>query len=157
MIEHINGWIDETNKEFLEARICCARFKNAFHGFYSAAFLENSFFVVTDEIPKPDFPELRAIGFGDFIDMPVRGISYKNTYYIARGEEADFQLHFHELVHVAQWEHLGALNFIRRYMKEIQDFGYDKSPLETMAYGLDRHYAAGREKINVQSFVTNNI
>lgn len=53
-----------------------------FKGFYSLEFLQQAYFVIVDEIPKPHFPELRHLGLGDFIDMDVNGITYKNTYYV---------------------------------------------------------------------------
>ena len=157
VIDKIDNWINETNKEYAGARISCARFENVFSGFYPPETLKDAYFVVADSVPKPDYPELRSLGFGNFIDMPVRGITYKNTYYITRGEECDLQLHFHELVHVVQWEQLGASNFISRYMQEILNHGYDEAPLEKMAYSLDRHYAAGRMKMDIPSFVASNL
>ena len=53
-------------------------------------------------MPKPHFPEFRQMGLGDFTDMSVEGITYKNTYYILPHVARTLRLHFHELVHVAQ-------------------------------------------------------
>ena len=41
--------------------------------------MRGSYFVVVDNIPKPNFPELREAGLDDFIDLEVNGITYKNT------------------------------------------------------------------------------
>jgi hypothetical protein len=116
MIQKIEDWIDETNVAFVAQRNSCSLFEALFDGFYSPDFLRKSYFVLVDDIPRPDFPELRQIGMGDFIDMSVAGITYKNTYYILRELEHDLNLHFHELVHAAQWNLLGTQNLINRYI-----------------------------------------
>lgn len=115
--------------------------------------MEKAFYVVIDEIPKPDFAALRAMGLGDFIDMKVSGITYKNTYYLLPTSVDNLRVHFHELVHVLQWQNLGDLAFIERYMNEIKRFGYHNAPLEIMAYSLDTHFISSGEKINVPEYV----
>ncbi|MGF1794018.1 hypothetical protein L4D21_25910, partial [Photobacterium profundum] len=82
MLNKIEEWIDVTNDKFAHKRQSCAQFTESFQGFYSVEFLNNAYFVVVDTIPKPDFPELRDVGLGGFLDMEVQGITYKNTYYI---------------------------------------------------------------------------
>ena len=118
----IEQWIDEVNHKYKYKRVCCTQFASQFAGFYPTEFLENAFYVVIDEIPKPDFAALRAMGLGDFIDMKVSGITYKNTYYLLPTSVDNLRVHFHELVHVLQWQNLGALAFIERYMNEIKHF-----------------------------------
>ncbi|MBE7216521.1 hypothetical protein MK852_20590 [Shewanella benthica] len=157
MLNKIEQWIDKTNLDYESQRASCTCFADDFDGFYPASFLENAYFVVVDNIPKPDFPGLREIGLGDFIDMKVDGITYKNTYYILPHVAKNPRLHFHELVHVAQWEILGAVNFIQRYIEEIQNYGYADAPLEKMAYGLDAHFTNNGEKINVPAHVSEKI
>ncbi|MCG9738825.1 hypothetical protein L1D32_11700 [Shewanella insulae] len=157
MLKNIEQWIDQNNSNFQSERISCKCFADAFDGFYPVSFLEDVHFVVVDNIPKPDFPGLREVGLGDFLDMKVDGITYKNTYYILPYVAKDIRLHFHELVHVAQWKHLGAVNFIQRYIEEIQNYGYENSPLEKMAYGLDAYFTNKGVKINVPDYVAEKI
>ena len=133
--------------------MCCTQFTAQFAGFYPTELLEKAFYVVIDEIPKPDFAALRAMGLGDFIDMKVSGITYKNTYYLLPASVDNLRVHFHELVHVLQWQNLGALAFITRYMNEIKHFGYHNAPLEIMAYSLDTHFISSGEAINVPEYV----
>lgn len=157
MLDKIEQWIDQTNFDYTNQRICCDCFTDDFIGFYPASFLEQAYFVAVDDIPKPDFPELREMGLGDFIDMNVDGITYKNTYYILPHIAQNLRLHFHELVHVSQWGYLGAFNFIQRYITEIQTHGYADAPLEIMAYSLDAHYANRGEILDVPRYVTEKI
>ncbi len=157
MIDKIEQWIHQTNSAHTEVRRSCSVFEAYFKGFYLPDFLETAFFVVTDEIPKPDFPELREVGLGDFIDMDVGGITYNDTYYVKQGAANELRLHFHELVHVLQWRELTPQGFIERYIREIQDFGYDKAPLENMAYALDGHYQNQGRPLNVEQYVRENL
>jgi hypothetical protein len=157
MLNTIEQWIDQTNQNYSDQRVSCSCFSDKFSSFYSPQFLQESYYVVTDNIPKPDLPNLREMGLGDFIDMPVDGITYKNTYYVVPRVAEDLRLHFHELVHVAQWQHLGATSFIDRYIQEIQTYGYDGAPLEIMAYGLDAHYYGGGENVDVSRYVATNL
>ncbi|RUM67063.1 MAG: hypothetical protein DSZ06_02090 [Sulfurospirillum sp.] len=157
MLDKINNWIDQTLKDYLDQTVSCGQFCSQFNGFYPAKFLSNSSYVIVDKLPKPDFPELRQAGFGNFIDMDVAGITYKNTYFIKKGHENDIALHFHELVHVIQWKHLGAVPFIQRYMEEIKKFGYQNAPLEKMAYELQDHFSKRRQPINIPDYVKSKI
>ncbi|MGF1794256.1 hypothetical protein L4D21_27225, partial [Photobacterium profundum] len=65
----------------------------------------------------------------------------------------NLRLHFHELVHVAQWQHLGAVSFLQRYINEVQSLGYDEAPLEKIAYAFDDHFSKGKDKIDVPNFI----
>lgn len=68
MLHQIEKWIDQTNIEYQEQRISCSKFFDEFKGFYPLEFLQQSYFVIVDTIPKPNFPELRQMGLGDFIE-----------------------------------------------------------------------------------------
>jgi hypothetical protein len=97
------------------------------------------------------------MGLVDFIDMNFNGITYKNTYYILPHAINDLRLHFHELVHVAQWEMLGSNSFIERYIREIQKYSYAQAPLEIMAKSFDSHFIAGRHKVDIPSLVSEKL
>jgi len=157
MIDQIEKWIDDNNIYYSGIRQSCTIFSDEFNGFYSHEFLTNSYFVPVDKIPKPDFPGLRNMGLGNFIDMPVTGITYKDTYYIINSAVQDLRLHFHELVHVAQWSFLGAGNFIERYIREIQTVGYSEAPLEKMANYLDSYYFNNNIPFDVPNYVKEKI
>jgi len=156
-MDRIEQWIDQTNTKYSGQRICCSNFSRDFKGFYKKSFLKRAYFVVVENIPKPDFPELRQMGLGDFIDLDVDGITYKDTYYIKQHCADNLRLHFHELVHVAQWKQLGALNFIQRYISEIDTYGYSKAPLEEMAYLCDAHFSKGGDKVDIPIYVSQKI
>jgi len=157
MINQIEQWIDKTNEHYLNKRVSCKKFIQDFDGFYSEEFLRHSYFVVVDEVPKPDMPELREMGLGSMLDMEVHAITYKNTYYIQPYLAHNLRLHFHELVHVAQWNCLGPAPLIKRYINEFDTYGYEGSALEIMAYALDAHFMEGGDKMDIPSYVAKNL
>jgi len=157
MINKINDWIDQTLLDHSLDNESCDRLQTHFRGFYPAEFLSATRFVIVDVIPKPDFPELRTMGLANFIDMDASAITYKNVYFIKRQNVGNLSTHFHELVHVLQWYYLGAEGFIRRYIDEIQTFGYHQAPLELMAYALSDHYANKKGAFDVASYVKDNL
>jgi len=157
VLDKINDWIDQTLDDHSNERVSCECFSSQFKGFYPYEFLEKSYFVVVNQVPKPDFPELRQAGLGSFIDTDFGGITYKNIYFIKKGQENNLALHFHELVHVLQWQNLGALEFINRYMEEILKFGYEGAPLEKMAYALEDHFTKRTAPFSIPNYVLQQI
>lgn len=157
LVKTIEDWIQSTNLKYLSQRQSCEQLAEAFTGYYSPGFLKTAYFVVMQTCPKPDLPQLRERGFGEFLDMPVDGITYDNTYYI-RNERQDCKgLHFHELVHVVQWKQLGAPCFIQRYMQELLKYGYRDAPLEKMAFQLEAHFENKSGKLDVHEWVRNSL
>jgi hypothetical protein len=157
VLNQIEQWIDQTLEDYANKSVSCGQLSPHFTGFYPADFLSRSYFVVVNKIPKPDFPELRQVGLGNFIDMDIDGVTYKNTYFIKPGNENKLSLHFHELVHVLQWQCLGAKSFISRYIQEIQQYGYRDAPLEEMAYSLESYFSNNSEPIDIPDYVQQKI
>lgn len=157
MLDFLESWIDEVNKSHESAHRSCSILQEPFKGFYTPGFLNSSYFVVVDRLPKPDFPVIRQAGLADFIDMDIDGITYKDTYYVLSHAVQELRLHFHELVHVLQWRELTAKNFIKRYIEEIQLVGYDNAPLEKMAYDLDGSFEKGETPFDVEKYVLQHL
>jgi len=74
--------------------------------------------------------------------MSFEGITFKDTFFLQQGRESE-ELHFHEMVHVVQWARLGVDNFLLAYGFGLLSFGYAQSPLEQMAYTLQRSFELG--------------
>ena len=88
-------------------------------------------------------PPLTALGlpeFAAFEQGDYAGITFKDTYFIKSTEASNESLHFHELVHVVQWAHLGVEKFLLQYAAGLATSGYRNSPLEVMAYGLQDYF-----------------
>lgn len=98
--------------------------------------------VVDGAVP---FPPLSRMGLPEFYqmeNMQMAGITYKDTFFIRHLYQTE-SLHFHELVHVVQWERLGVDNFLLAYGVGLIQFGYRDSPLEQMAYSLQAKFDNG--------------
>ncbi len=91
--------------------------------------------VIQGKVPFPPLTKMGLPEFKQMENMQMDGITYKNTFFVSHLHQKE-SLHFHELVHVIQWEKLGVNNFLLAYGAGIMQFGYRDSPLEKMAYSL---------------------
>lgn len=149
MLEIISEWVRLTNQQFEYLRRPCTTFKEQFLGYFPESFLAQSYYVVVPQIPVPAYQFLEQHGLTDLFNRDVAGLTLGNTYYLLPSVENKLRVHFHELVHVAQWQRLGVEGFVTRYLQEIQRHGYESMPLERMAYDLDARYAAGGPTVDV--------
>jgi hypothetical protein len=97
-------------------------------------------------IGKVPFPPLGRMGLPELAqmeNMPMAGITYKDTFFVNHLHQTE-SLHFHELIHVVQWERLGVDNFLLAYGVGLMQFGYQNSPLEQMAYSLQEDFDRGK-------------
>lgn len=91
------------------------------------------------------FPPVEKFGLPEFAPMQqlvFDGITFKDTFFLQQSRASE-ALHFHELVHVVQWSRLGVDNFLLAYGLGLFSSGYDQSPLEHMAYTLQRSFELG--------------
>ena len=76
------------------------------------------------------------------------------TYFLQSDFAAfDESLHFHELVHVVQWDVLGPRNFLLLYATGLSEHVYRECPLEAMAYEHQRRFDAGEPPYSVEEAV----
>lgn len=97
-------------------------------------------------VAAPLTPPLTRLGlpqFAAFERMEPLGITYLDTFFIRTGEERNESLHFHELIHVVQWQLLGPERFLLTYASGLVEAGYRDSPLEAMAYEAQARFEAG--------------
>ena len=108
--------------------------------FYSPQILETSKVVLVDKIPLPPLSDLGLTEFKNFESGDYAGITYLDTYFLKKGFEGSESLHFHELVHVLQWQILGLQKFLLLYGQGMLQYGYRESPLERMAFQLQERF-----------------
>jgi hypothetical protein len=123
--------------------------------YYSDRVLCSAKSVVVNELP---IPPLVALGltrpeFANFAQGNYSAITYKNTYFIRSEGALNESIHFHELVHVVQWDHLGVENFLLAYAIGLLQSGYRNSPLEAMAYTHTARFDRGTEPYDVEKGV----
>jgi hypothetical protein len=98
--------------------------------------------VVKGALPFPPLSRMGLPELSQMEDMEMAGITYKDTFFVRHPYQTE-SLHFHELVHVVQWEELGADNFLLAYGAGFIQFGYHDSPLEKMAYSFQDMFVSG--------------
>lgn len=111
-------------------------------------------------VSKVPTPPLSAIGlsqFSDFENMEAGGITYLDTFFARNEMRANEALHFHELVHVIQWQLLGAKSFVAAYADGLERVGYRASPLEMMAYTLESVFRTSQAPFDVVTIVREQI
>jgi hypothetical protein len=152
----LKKWIKNTNNQHKDIRKPCSIFQDQFAGFYDYSFLKYRYFVVTAQLPFPSEDLVESIGLKGFDINAMDAITYDNTYYVRPSHRENLSLHFHELVHCVQWKILGKSRFLKRYINEVNEFGYKKAPLEDIAYSLEADYLYGK-RINVKKYVKSKI
>ena len=96
-------------------------------------------------VPRVPFPPVDRFGLPELArvqQMSFAGITFKGTIFLQQGQTSE-SLHFHEMVHVVQWARLGVDNFLLAYGIGLAQSGYEQSPLERMAYSLQRSFESG--------------
>ena len=150
----ITAWIDATLAAYAAQVRPVADFGfKRLPDFYSPDLLARAKVVVVERIPFPPLPALGLPDLSAFVGGDSDGITYKDTYFLKATQVADESLHFHELVHVVQWAHLGVEGFLMAYAKGLLEQGYRQSPLEVMAYDLQAYFKRNGQPMDVEAFV----
>lgn len=107
---------------------------------------------VTGRVPFPPLSRMGLPEFKQMEEMAMAGITYKDTFFISHLHQTE-SLHFHELVHVIQWERMGFNKFLLAYAAGLLQFGYLDSPLEKMAYALQTFFDQGALPANIVELI----
>jgi hypothetical protein len=116
--------------------------------FFHQELLEQTKVVTVERLP---FPPLSRFGLPEFAAFEqavleqarFTGVTFQDTVFIKVSRKTSESLHFHELVHVVQWNRLGIDRFLVAYGIGLMKFGYEASPLEQMAYSLQAQFDEG--------------
>ena len=104
--------------------------------------LEKTKVVYVDKIPYPPLSKMGLHELSAVENMDFIGVTYKDTFFVNRLHCTE-SLHFHELIHAAQWDRLGVDNFLLAYGVGLIQFEYKQSPFEDMAYTFQRNFENG--------------
>ncbi len=141
-LPEVMAWIDQTLQPHLAtARPVSDRGFTRLATYYPDALLQTAKVIPTARCPVPPLSRLGLTGFDEFENLPAAGITYYSCFFVLHGHERDESLHFHELVHVVQWQHLGPERFILAYaLGHLLSGGYRSNPLEEMAYAAQGRF-----------------
>jgi hypothetical protein len=154
----IANWIQQT----LDASAGMARTVASFQfprlaDYFSEQLLKATNAVITDRLPVPPLSALGLTEFAAFEAQPMGGITYLDTYFLLPVGAGDESLHFHELIHVIQWQVLGPRDFLLLYAAALAERGYLDNPVEAMAYDHQRRFDAGEPPYSVEAEVRQQI
>jgi hypothetical protein len=149
----IAKWIQET----LGTSAGMARSVESFHfpqlpHYFSEQLLRTTKAVITDRLPVPPLTALGLPEFAAFETHPMSGITYLDTYFLLPDGALDESLHFHELIHVIQWQVLGPKDFLLLYAaglaeQDIRTHHWSEWPMTTSAGStLGSRYTQSRRK-----------
>jgi hypothetical protein len=102
--------------------------------YYPTDLLQRIQRVIVDRCPVPPLDTSGIPQLAEIQNWDLKGIPWENTIFIRR-DLADWDaVHFHELLHIVQWEHLGADQYLTAWAIGTITQGYRDNPLEEMAF-----------------------
>ena len=119
--------------------------------------LETAKFIPIDRVPMPPLSEMGLGRFAAFEQGNFHGVTYLDRYFIKRTIVTEEALHFHELIHVIQWRLLGPEAFLSAYANGLDEFGYENSPLEKMAYDAEASFKRSSAIFDAEKFVAERL
>ena len=105
--------------------------------YFPHTLLETAKFIPINRLPMPPLSAMGLGRYAAFEQGDFHGITYLDRYFIKRTVVTEEAVHFHELMHVIQWRLLGPEGFLAAYANGLDEFGYENSPLEKMAYDAE--------------------
>ena len=143
-LPQVRQWIDEfLNDHAKQARAVSTLGFKQLSACFPQELLQRAKVVTVPLVPFPPVDRFGLPELAPVQQMSFVGITFKDTFFLQQGQSSE-SLHFHELVHVVQWERLGVDNFLLAYGVGLILSGYEQSPLEQMAYSLQRSFDNGR-------------
>ena len=125
--------------------------------YFDPSMLETAKFIAIDRLPMPPLSEMGLSRFAVFEQGDFSGITYLNRYFIKQTVVTEEAIHFHELIHVIQWRLLGPEDFLAAYANGLDEFGYENSPLEKMAYNAEAAFKRTSPIFDAEKFVAEQL
>jgi hypothetical protein len=121
--------------------------------YFDHSLLETAKFIAIDRLPMPPLSAMGLSRFAVFEQGNFSGITYLDRYFIKQTMVTEEAIHFHELIHVIQWHLLGPEGFLAAYANGLEEFGYENSPLEKMAYVAEALFKQSSAIFDAEKFV----
>jgi hypothetical protein len=125
--------------------------------YFDPNLLETAKFIAIDRLPMPPLSAMGLSRFAVFEQGDFNGITYLDRYFIKQTVLTDEAIHFHELIHVIQWRLLGPEDFLAAYANGLDEFGYENSPLEKMAYDAKVAFKRSFPIFDAEKFVAEQL
>lgn len=157
-LPNVSSWVDDIVQQHRHlARPVASLGFRRLPQYFEMGTLSRAFVVVLDAVPQPPLTALGLPQFEAFEHMDADGITYKDVYFVKRARALDESLHFHELVHVVQWQLLSPERFILCYALGLAQGEYSNNPFEQIAYALEDRFARGEGPFSVEPLVRRHL
>ena len=144
----IFAWIRGTlNSHPAQARTVASLGFQRLPQYFTPDLLATSKVVYVASVPIPPLSAMGLKQFSDFENMNADGVTYLDTFFSRHEARGNESLHFHELVHVLQWQVFGPRFFVAAYADGLERLVYRQSPLEIMAYTLKAFLGIARRHL----------
>ena len=120
--------------------------------YFPRELLDSARVVAGEALPFPPVAEYGLPEFASMATPDMAGITFGHLYFLRKDDPAG-GVHFHELVHVVQWQTLGVAEFLSTYAVGLAQHGYEASPLESIAFWLEGQFNLGVAPLDVSDFV----
>ncbi|MCE2596159.1 hypothetical protein K6Y31_15200 [Motilimonas cestriensis] len=157
MTEQILTWMQALAREHEGELHGCAVLQPYLKGYFPEPYLQQTAFMVVDTLPLPNLTGLKGMLAQQFMPKDLRSIAYAHGYYILREHADDWSLHCRELVHLAQWQHLGAEGFLQQLYQQIKSDGYQQASLVKMADAVVGHFNQDSELDNIPALIVQSL
>ena len=132
MLPVVRAWMDQTLATHLPNAQRLDEFKfSGLPRYFSRELYSSVKVVIADPLPLPPFSTLAVAVFRQ--NSNFGGITYNDVYFLKPAESNNEATHFHEMIHVIQWRHLGVDEFLLAYAMSLLSHGYWNHPFEVMA------------------------
>jgi hypothetical protein len=125
--------------------------------YFDNTLLKTAKFIPVDRVPMPPLSAMGLGRFAAFEQGDFHGVTYLDRYFLKRTVVTEEALHFHELIHVIQWRSLGPEGFLAAYANGLDEFGYENSPLEKMAYDAEALFKQSSAIFDAEKFVAERL
>jgi hypothetical protein len=125
--------------------------------YFDHSLLDTAKFIAIDRLPMPPLSAMGLSRFTAFEQGNFNGVTYLDRYFIKQTVVTEEAIHFHELIHVIQWRLLGPEDFLAAYANGLDEFGYENSPLEKMAYDAEASFKRSFAIFDAEKFVAEQL
>ncbi len=128
-------------------------------GYFRAETLNKARLAIVTQVPMPPLMHrlMRDLPASVGLAAPP-AITLRDTIFLCEECSSNGVILFHELVHVVQWAFLGDRKFLKTYLRQLMNVGYQRHPLEEMAGNLySRFQAEPTKPFSVEDDVRNGL
>ena len=125
--------------------------------YYPKTVLQRVQRVIVDRCPIPPLDIIGVPQLAEIENWDIKGIPWVNTIFIRRDLASWDAVHFHELLHIIQWEILGTERYLTAWAIGTVTRGYRDNPLEEMAFRHQARFESEEKPYDIVREVTAEI